>query len=397
MKVLSVVGARPQFIKAAVVSREIRRNHCEILLHTGQHYDDNMSQLFFEELPLPQPDYHLGVGSDTHGRQTAKMLAGIEEVLLKEKSDWVLLYGDTNSTLAGALAAAKLGTPVAHVEAGLRSYERRMPEEINRVVTDYLSSLLFCPTETAVTNLAREGITEGVYNTGDVMYDAVLHYLELAQAKSQILSILKLEAGTYVLATIHRASTTDNPENLQSVLAALSQMEEPVIFSVHPRTQKAINSLQPLPFSLGQVKMISPVGYLDMLVLQKNARLVITDSGGVQKEAFFLRTPCVTISDARFPEWVETFSAGANRLVAPHTSQILSAAREARIYPYSCIQFGDGRASERICYLLASFSETGRMVSEAREPSFASLPFLNEALETGVGEEIFLKPKGSCE
>lgn len=356
MKILSIVGARPQFIKAAMVSQEIRQNHQEIILHTGQHYDENLSQIFFEQLPLPPPAYNLEVGSCSHAQQTGKMMMEIEEVLLREKPDWAIVYGDTNSTLAGALAAAKLPLPLAHVEAGLRSYDSTIPEEVNRVLTDHLSSLLFCPTETAVKNLAAEGITKGVHNTGDVMYDAVLHYSKYAETKSQILSVLSLQPKAYLLATLHRASTTDNPHHLRSVLEAFSQIKETIVFPVHPRTRLAIQRLQPPVFSPTHIKMTAPVSYLDMLILERNARLILTDSGGVQKEAYFVGTPCITIEDVQIPEWHETFEAGANRLVDPDTQRIIAAVESEYPPPKPCAEFGSGSASKKIAALFDNIS-----------------------------------------
>lgn len=317
--VLTIVGARPQFIKAAVVSRALRAQPGvrEVLVHTGQHYDDNMSRVFFEELEIPEPDYHLGIGGGTHGQNTGRMLEALEEVLLQERPDWVLVYGDTDSTLAGALAAAKLHIPVAHVEAGLRSFNRRMPEEINRVLTDHVSDLLFAPTEVAVRNLLREGIpSDKIHLVGDVMYDAALYYGEKAERESQVLRRLGLVPKGYVLATLHRAENTDDPERLRVVLQALAQVnkEVPVVLPVHPRTRKRAEAFG-LDHLLGEVLAIEPVGYLDMVMLEKNARVIATDSGGVQKEAFFHRVPCVTLREET--EWVELVELGWNRLCPP--------------------------------------------------------------------------------
>jgi len=349
MKVLSVVGARPQFIKAAPVSRELRKEHEEVLVHTGQHYDYFMSAVFFDELGIPEPDYNLGVGSASHGRQTGEMLIRIEEVLLKERPDWVLVYGDTNSTLAGALAAAKLHIPVAHVEAGLRSFNREMPEEINRVLTDHVSDLLFCPTETAVRNLAREGITEGVHNVGDVMYDVVLHNIGIAEQRSHILERLGIEPKAYLLATVHRPQNTDRAENLRSILSAFNALDELIVFPAHPRTSEAIERLgYPLR---SHIKFIEPVSYLDMLVLEKHARLILTDSGGVQKEAYFFGVPCLTLREET--EWVETVEAGWNVLVGADEERIVEAVREFQPIGKRAAIFGDGRASERIAELLS--------------------------------------------
>lgn len=349
MVVLTIVGARPQFVKAAMVSRALRRVHREILLHTGQHYDDGMSALFFRELDLAEPDHHLGVGSGSHSEQTGHMLMGIEAAIMREKPDLVLVYGDTNSTLAGALAAAKTGVPVAHVEAGCRSYDRSMPEEINRVVTDHLSSLLFCPTVRTVDNLAREGITAGVHQVGDVMLDLLLEQLPEAEARSRVLQALGLAPGAYLIATIHRAANTDQLDRLAAIVEALEALDEPVIFPVHPRTRKALGSFHRLPPP--PVHLIDPVGYLDMLGLIRNARMVLTDSGGVQKEAFFLGTPCLTLRETT--EWMETVEAGWNRLVGVDRKAILSAAKSWKpvgVPPNGL--FGDGRAGERIVEIL---------------------------------------------
>jgi len=351
LKVATIVGARPQFIKAAPVSRWLRLHHREVLIHTGQHYDDLLSEVFFRELEIPTPDYNLGVGSASHGRQTGEMLARVEEVLLEEKPDWVVVYGDTNSTLAAALAAAKLHIPVAHVEAGLRSYNRKMPEEINRVLTDHLSSLLFCPTDTAVRNLVREGITQGVHKVGDVMYDLALWGLEVAEQKSTILETLGIEPGGYLLATIHRPNNTDDPGNLSAIVSALNDVAETVIFPAHPRTQKA---LKHWGIHLNSnVRITEPVGYLDMLVLEKNARMILTDSGGVQKEAYILGVPCVTLREET--EWVETVEAGWNILVGASRERIVEAVRNFNPTGERPPLFGDGHASQRIVEILTQW------------------------------------------
>ena len=314
MKVLSVVGARPQFIKAAPVGRALwAAGHTDVLVHTGQHYDENMSAIFFRELAIPEPDYNLEVGSGPHGQQTGEMLIRLEEVMEQERPDRVLVYGDTNSTSAGALAAVKSHIPVAHVEAGLRSSNRAMPEEHNRVLTDHCADLLFCPTQTAVDNLAREGITRGVHLVGDVMYDAVLQFGELARQRSTILHDLGLKPKGYLLATVHRPYNTDDYVRLQSILETFIEIGEPVIFPVHPRTRKRIAGLAGtlnLRAGAGDLRLIEPVGYLDMLMLEQNARLILTDSGGVQKEAYFFAVPCVTLRPET--EWVETVKAGWN-------------------------------------------------------------------------------------
>ena len=359
MKIVSIVGARPQFIKAAPVSRAIRDHNekeknpriREVLVHTGQHYDHGMSQIFFDELDIAEPDLNLGVGSGPHGWQTGQMLVRIEEVLLAERPDYVLVYGDTNSTLAGALAAAKLNLPVAHVEAGLRSYNREMPEEHNRVVADHCSELLFCPTQTGVDNLAREGITSGVHLVGDTMYDAVLQFASIAQKHSTILEDLGLDSKSYLLTTIHRPYNTDISENLRNIFQAFAEIRKIIVFPVHPRTRKKISTLES-EFSQelvpGNVKIIEPVGYLDMLMLEENARLILTDSGGMQKEAYFFGVPCITLRPET--EWVETVEAGWNVVVGADISSIVEGYRRAINLPPTDRPnlYGDGRASEKI-------------------------------------------------
>jgi UDP-GlcNAc3NAcA epimerase len=355
MKIVTIIGARPQFIKAAMISRAIQGfNQAvrgsrskgrirEILVHTGQHYDYLMDRVFFEELELPKPDYYLGVGSGSHGKQTGMMLDRIEPILQKEKPDIVLVYGDTNSTLAGALAAAKMDIPVAHVEAGLRSYDRNMPEEINRVLTDHLSALLFCPTDEAVHNLSKEGIKNGkgkpwVKNVGDVMHDSILYYSKIAEQKSTILYDLglscsqsfspnsKLRTSNYYLATLHRAENTDDPKRLKSILKAFDEIskEAPVILPLHPRTKKMMQTFRLQPKNR-KVKLIDPASYLDMLMLEKHARAILTDSGGVQKEAYWLRVPCITLREVT--EWGYTVREGWNTVAGWKTEAIVRAVR----------------------------------------------------------------------
>jgi UDP-N-acetylglucosamine 2-epimerase len=344
MRVLSVVGARPQFIKAAVFSRVVRRTHQEVLVHTGQHYDAQMSDVFFDELRIPRPDHHLGVGSGTHAAQTAHILERLEPVIRTESPDRVVIYGDTNSTLAAALVAAKLAVPVAHVEAGLRSYVRDMPEEINRVVADHVSSYLFAPTQTAVDNLAREGITTGVTLTGDIMYDALLENAPIAAKRSPILRDLTLMPGGYVLATVHRAANTDDPARLADIIDALALLREPVVLPLHPRTRAALlgTDIEVEP----PVRIIDPAGYIDMLALEQNARVILTDSGGVQKEAYLLGVPCVTLRDET--EWVETLEGAWNVLAGADAERILAAAHRPRPSGAPPPVYGDGHAAEKM-------------------------------------------------
>jgi UDP-GlcNAc3NAcA epimerase len=399
MKVVTVVGARPQFIKVGAVCRanEKYNRHAsskkridEILVHTGQHYDYLMDKVFFEELELPKPVYHLGVGSGSHAQQTGMMLERLEPILEKEKPDGVMVYGDTNSTLAGALTAAKLNIPVVHVEAGLRSYVRSMPEEINRLVTDHLSTFLFCPTDQAVRNLLKEGIRDGtegiVKNVGDVMYDSILYYSKIAEKKSTILMDLGLLTPTsvrnadlrslrtckewfqtvpYYLVTLHRAENTDDPKKLKLILKALNEIGKkiPVILPLHPRTKKMIHTFRLLPHG-PRIKLIDPVSYFDMLSLERQAKAILTDSGGVQKEAYWFRVPCLTLRDET--EWVETVKSGWNVLVGTEPKRI---AREiVRLEKRRLSEkgtrkesiptgiFGDGKASEKIVQILVRCS-----------------------------------------
>ncbi|MEZ4735128.1 MAG: UDP-N-acetylglucosamine 2-epimerase (non-hydrolyzing) [Caldilineaceae bacterium] len=354
MKLVTVIGARPQFIKAAPVSKALRQaGHSEYLVHTGQHYDHNMSQIFFDELQIPQPDCNLATGSGSHGRQTGQMLMQIEEVLQQQQPDWVLVYGDTNSTLAGALAAVKLQIPVAHVEAGLRSFNRTMPEEHNRVLTDHCADLLFCPTRTAVDLLAKEGIVQGVHLVGDTMYDAVLQFADLARRRSTILSELGVKPKDYLLATVHRPYNTDEPENLRNILRAFGELDAPVIFPVHPRTRKKIAELglDHPQSSIANLQFIEPIGYLDMLLLLQQARLLLTDSGGMQKEAYFFAVPCVTLRPET--EWIETVATGWNILVGADQAKIVTAVQHHQWPPGEPpALFGNGQAAEAIATLL---------------------------------------------
>ncbi len=354
MKIVTIIGARPQFIKAAPVSKALAGRYGieEVLVHTGQHFDEAMSDVFFREMGIPTPRHQLAIAGLSHGAMTGRMLEAIETVLIEEKPDWTLVYGDTNSTLAGALAACKLKIPVAHVEAGLRSFNRAMPEEINRICADHVSTVLFAPTETAVKNLHREGVgSASILMTGDVMYDATLAFVRVAEERSSVLERLGLKPGSYLLATIHRAENTDDPLRLAAIIEGLgiAARENPVVLPLHPRTRNALARLQiPVPES---VQVVEPVGYLDMLVLEKNARLIATDSGGVQKEAYFQRVPCVTFRAET--EWVELVEAGVNRLVSPGDARgIASAIRVGLATPESAFQgsalYGHGDASGKI-------------------------------------------------
>jgi UDP-GlcNAc3NAcA epimerase len=342
MKLLSIVGARPQFVKVAMIADAAKRRNRKAasrseriqhrLTHTGQHYEHKMSGIFFDELNLPKPDHHLGVGSGPHGEQTGAMLAKIEKVLIAEKPDVVMIYGDTNSTVAGALAAAKLHIQVAHLESGLRSFNRRMPEEINRIASDHISDFLFCPTVTAVENLRSEGITKNVFNTGDVMLDSAIVYGEKARKRGNILKELQVEPREYALATIHRAENTDSPERLGRLLEALAGLDCNIVLPIHPRVREklkhgqALRSTAKLLEKSGKLKITQPVSYLDMLSLEIHARLVLTDSGGVQKEAFFAGIPCITLREET--EWLETQEDGWNQLAGTDPVKIRKAVAE---------------------------------------------------------------------
>ena len=351
MKIATIVGARPQFVKAAAVSRLLRQRHEELLIHTGQHYDDNMSAVFFDELGIRPPDYDLGVGGGRHGEQTAAMLVGVENILVDRRPDWVVVYGDTNTTLAGALAAAKLHLKVAHVEAGLRSFNRLMPEELNRIVVDHLSDLLLCPSQTAVDHLGHENIRSGVALVGDVMADALAFAVERASDRSPVLDSLGLADGGYLLATVHRAENTGEGERLPALLAAFRTIDEPIVFPVHPRTRKAIVAAG-LERDAGQVRMIDPVGYLDMVRLIQGTRMILTDSGGLQKEAYWLGKPCITLRDET--EWVETVAAGWNVVVGADPGRIVRAVRSFSTPKARPPLYGDGKAAGRVVAALES-------------------------------------------
>lgn len=344
MKILTVVGARPQFIKAAAVSRILREKHQEILIHTGQHYDENMSEVFFQELDIPKPEYNLNIGSGNHGEQTGKMLIELEKIYIKEKPDLVLVYGDTNSTLAAALCASKLLIPVAHVEAGLRSFNMKMPEEQNRILTDHLSKFLFAPTDTAVNNLHKEGIIEGVYNVGDVMFDAVLKFKDLSRNKIDFFNKLELNENEFILSTIHRAENTNYIDRLENIIGALSESNKRIVLPLHPRTKKYISEYG---LKIGEnVKIIEPVGYLEMVLLESMSQKIVTDSGGVQKEAFFLGKPCITMRDET--EWVETVQNGWNMLTGTNKAKIIDGILNFTPSKEQVKVFGDGKAANKI-------------------------------------------------
>lgn len=337
-KAISIIGARPQFIKCSILYNKLKDDLNEIIVHTGQHYDENMSGIFFNELDIPYPDYNLNIGSGSHGEQTSKMLLQIERVLLKENPDMVIVYGDTNSTIAGALAAVKLQIPVVHVEAGLRSFNRIMPEEINRVLTDNSSDLLFAPTETAMKNLMNEGLKSKSHLTGDIMYDAILKFSKIL-SKSNIINLLELNPKEYFLLTLHRPYNVDDKDILNEIIKALGEMSETIVFPVHPRTKKMILNYK---LKMGNnIKLINPVGYIELIELEKNAKKIITDSGGIQKEAYFLNVPCVTLRPET--EWIETLKNNKNILIKNRgKNDIIAALKSKQIFDIDDKPFGDG-------------------------------------------------------
>ena len=379
MKIVTVIGARPQIIKAAALSRAIETHYAdqikEVIVHTGQHYDDNMSQDFFDELGIPHPDYNLHVGSASHGVQTARMTEGIEEVLIKERPDFIVLYGDTNSTLAGAIAASKLHIPVAHIEAGLRSFNKAMPEEINRIVCDHCSTLLFSPTLAGVENLKREGFPMSndrpftidnpkVYHCGDIMYDNSLHFAQIAEAKAQTIKTLGLEGKPFILATVHRDSNTDQPERLNAIFSAILRLSErtQVVLPLHPRTAKLLKThlaakRQAQLFNSPDIKIIPPVSFLEMTALERNARLIMTDSGGVQKEAYFFKKPSIILRPET--EWVEIVETGNAILTDADEQRIMEAWNRFESQPSAIFPeiFGDGKAAEFIIQQLIQAKE----------------------------------------
>jgi UDP-N-acetylglucosamine 2-epimerase len=352
MKIISVIGARPQFIKCAPVSKELRKNNREILIHTGQHYDYEMSKLFFDQLKITEPDYNLGIGSLSHGEQTGKMLIELEKIFLKEKPDLVIIYGDTNSTLAGALASVKLGIPTGHIEAGLRSFDRQMPEEINRVIADHISNFLFVPTKTAVNNLKNEGIFRQVFLVGDVMYDVLKQNMKVAK-KSSILKNLDVQPKEYFLTTIHRPSNTDNIHNLSTFLDIFSSIDEKIVFPIHPRTKNLIKKHGLEKKIANNILITKPVSYFDFICLESNAKKILTDSGGVQKEAYMLKVPCITLRENT--EWIETVKDGWNILVGAQKKKIIDAINNFQPHKNQKKYFGNGDASRKIVKIIEQY------------------------------------------
>ena len=360
IKIITVVGARPNFIKVAPLFEEFKKHKKinPILIHTGQHYDYEMSQAFFDGLKIPKPNYNLEIGSALHGKQTGKTIIELEKVYLKEKPDLIVVVGDVNSTLAGALVAAKLHMPIAHIEAGLRSYKKTMPEEVNRVLTDHISDFLFCPTKTAEWNLKKEGIKKEVlYNVGDIMYDAFLYNIKIAQKKSEILERLKIKPKSYYLATVHRAENTNNKKKLKNIADSFCGIGN-IIFPCHPRTEKYLKQYKLWKRLKQRVKVIKSLKYLDMLWLEKNAKKILTDSGGVQKETYFAKAPCITLRDET--EWVETVKSGWNILVGDDKQKIIKAVKKFNPKKPQYKYFGDGKTAKRIVKILVNFLQNGK-------------------------------------
>jgi len=353
-KIISIIGARPQFIKVSSLAKKLRREFNHVLVHTGQHYDYLMSKVFFKNLDIPKPKYNLEIGSSRHGEQTGKMLISLEKTILKEKPNLVLVYGDTNSTLAGALAAAKLQIPLGHIEAGMRSFNKQMPEELNRITTDHLSDLLFCSSRISVNNLKEENINKHVYLVGDIMFDTLLRTLPSIDKKSTVLKINKLLPKQYAVLTIHRASNTDNKKNLSSIIDALIKSKEKIIFPVHPRTKKYIKKYNLLnKTKMNSIIPIEPLSYLDMIKLEKESKLILTDSGGIQKEAYFLKIPCVTLREET--EWVETQQYGWNKLVGTNSKKILRSIKKYQIPKIYKKHYGSGKTSKSINNIISDF------------------------------------------
>jgi len=353
MKIISIVGARPQFIKSAIISKLLRKYHNEVIIHTGQHYNKELSDIFFNQLKIPEPNYNLGVGSGSHGYQTGNMLIKIEEVMIKEKPDFVIIYGDTNSTVSAILASSKLKIPSGHVEAGLRNFDLAIPEEINRIVTDHLATFLFAPTNTAIVNLRNEGLIDNVFLTGDVMFDMLLQNIEIANEKSNILNELNLKEKEYILATIHRPENTDIPHNLSNIFNAFKSSKEKIVIPLHPRTIKELKRNSINIKSFHNLTITKPKGYLDFLKLLINAKKVITDSGGIQKEAYLLKIPCITIYDST--SWVETVKDGWNILVKAEKGEIVNAINSFNPNGKQGNYFGDGNSSIKIVELINKF------------------------------------------
>lgn len=361
MKIVTVLGARPQFIKAALVSNELRKKNQEIIIHTGQHYNTEMSDIFFEEMGIPTPDYNLNVGSGSHAYQTAEMMVRLENLFISENPDLILLYGDTNSTLAAAITAAKLQLPIAHVEAGPRMFDKTIPEEINRIVTDHLSTLLFAPTLRSAANLRNEGLNRGIHLTGDVMLDNFKYFSKKAEKQSKILEKLDLTKKDYILATVHRAKNTDSVKNLKTIVESLLEISEAekIVFPVHPRTENYLKkrNLYEKLSKCPNIKLISPVGYLDMLILTKNAKKIITDSGGLQKESYFAQVPCITLDNST--GWPETVEDGGNYLIGsdetsyPDKSKIINAVHNFELQKAQNGVFGNGNACSSISNILS--------------------------------------------
>lgn len=353
MKIVSIVGARPQFVKVAAITHTFSSSIEEVIIHTGQHYDSTLSEVFFRELNIPAPRYNLGVGSGSHAYQIGTMVMALEDILKKEKPLLVLVYGDTNSAIGGALAAAKLQIPIGHVEAGLRNFDLAIMEEQNRLVCDHLSTLLFAPTETAVKNLKREGLENRLYFTGDVMYDILLSSLPKARSHSTLAHRLELQSRKYLLATVHRPENTENPDHLRNIVNALIASEERIVFPMHPRTQKRLQELNILKSIPDRISILEPLGYWDFLAMLSDARIIITDSGGIQKEAYCLRTPCITLFDTT--SWVETVEDGWNTLSSASYDEILTKIRTFNPPATQKHTYGDGTAGKKIASIVLDF------------------------------------------